>query len=335
MAGAKGTKKGSDGGKEKGQKDSTSKPGPVEAEIDQLYRLPLPEFTGARNTLATQLKKAGRADEADLVKGLAKPPMTAWAVNQLYWTKREAFDRLMGAGEKFRRAQASQLAGKSTDLRGPLEARRTALAELSTLAAAAVKQAGGSTTPDNMRRIMTTLEALATYGDHPDGPRPGRLADDLDPPGFETLAALVPRVGGSGQASGPTRVIPFQQAAKTRPSRRKLSSEEEEQRREEERKARVTAAKDAVETALSALRDAREEAHQAEEDLKKAAAHAKEKEKEKADAEERFEKAAAEAEDARLKARTVAAKAEEAAQAVEDSERALERAERELKELET
>ena len=43
-------------------------------EIDALFRLPLTEFTAARNALATQITKAGRAAEAKRVKSLPKPP---------------------------------------------------------------------------------------------------------------------------------------------------------------------------------------------------------------------------------------------------------------------
>src|SRR5258708_3851277 len=42
----------------------------LEDDVDALFRLPLPEFTGARNTLAARLKKSGRGDEAFRVKAL-------------------------------------------------------------------------------------------------------------------------------------------------------------------------------------------------------------------------------------------------------------------------
>jgi hypothetical protein len=305
----------------------------LEQEIDALYQLPLPEFTAARNALAGRLKKGGRADEAERVKALPKPSITAWTVNQLFWKRREAFDRLISTGERFRKAQASHLAGKSDDIRGPLEARRVALSELAKAAAATLKQSGSNPTPDTMRRITTTLEALSTYGSLPDAPRAGRLADDVDPPGFETLAALVPRIG-STQTTGPSRIIPFQHKAKPgKASRKKGSPEEEARRAAEERKAQRAAARKAVAEAERALRAARKEAQQAEEALKKAAARAKEAEREKVDAERRLEKISADADSTRQHARRVAAEAEEAAQAVEDAERAVEAARRELKQF--
>jgi hypothetical protein len=298
----------------------------IENEIDVLYQLPLAEFTAARNALAARLKKGGHAEEAERVKGLPKPSITAWTVNQLFWKKRDGFDRLITTGERFRKAQMSSLAGKSDDIRGPLEARRVALSELAKAAATVLRQAGSNPTPDTMRRITTTLEALSTYGSLADAPRAGRLADDVDPPGFETLAALVPRVG-STPAPGPSRVIPFQHKAKAeKPSRKKLSGEEQARREAEQRKAEVAAARKAVADAERALRDARKAAQQAEAALKKAAARAKDADRAKAEAEQRLEKAAAEAETTRQHARRVAAEAEEAAQAVEDAERTLEKA---------
>src|SRR6266850_4569209 len=109
-----------------GERKETSTKGKVNDEIDALFRLPLGEFTGARNTLAARLKKSGRGDEAVLVKALVKPSISAWAVNQLYWNHREAFDRLIASGEHFHKAQSSRLGGKLADMRGALEARHAA-----------------------------------------------------------------------------------------------------------------------------------------------------------------------------------------------------------------
>jgi hypothetical protein len=305
----------------------------TDSDIDALFQLPPAEFTAARNALASRLKKGGHPDEADAVKALPKPSVSAWAVNQLFWRHRKAFDRLIAAGEKFRGAQAAQLAGKAADLRGPLDARREALSELARVAAGVLKSIGHNASPDITRRVTTTLEALATYGSHPDAPRAGRLSDDIDPPGFEALAALVPQVGGGKRASdGPTRVIPFTQRTRE-PRRKKGSPEEEARRREEEHKAEVAAAKRALADAERALRDSKKTAEQAEASLKKAAARAKEAEREKAELEKKFEKANAAFEAARQEARRVATEAEDAAQAVEDAERAVEKAKRALESL--
>src|SRR6185503_4854884 len=79
----------------------------LDKDLEALFRLQLAEFTGARNALAARLKKSGRGDDAARVKALAKPPISAWAVNQLYWNHRAAFDRLIVSGERFHKAQTS------------------------------------------------------------------------------------------------------------------------------------------------------------------------------------------------------------------------------------
>ena len=305
------------------------------SDVDDLFRLPLEEFTAARNSLAATLKKSERGEDADRIKRLPKPPISAWTVNQLFWRHRKAFDRLIVAGETFREAQAAQLAGKSGDLRAPLEARREALAELATRAATVLREAGHNPTPDVMRRITTTLEALATYGSHPDAPAAGRLTNDVDAPGFEALAALIPRAGKGGRAaSEATRVIPFRQ--KPEPKARKskaVSPEELKKQREAEHKAAMAAAKTALQEAERTLRDARRSAEQAEAALKKAAARAKEAEKEKTELEKQFEKVTAAADEARQEARRVASDAENAAQALADAEQAVEKARTTIEEL--
>lgn len=310
----------------KGTKGEAS--GAAAADVDALYQLPLAEFTAARNALAARAKKAG--GEPDAVKSLVKPSVSAWAVNQLFWRHRPEFDRLMTAGERFRDAQAAQLAGKSADLRAPLEARREALAELTRVAAALLQDGGSVASPDMMRRVTTTLEALAVYGRHPGAPPAGRLHDDVDPPGFEALSALVPRVGSSGKAEGPSRVLTFRQEP-PKPPKKKLDPEAAARQQEQERKAALTAARAAVQEQERALRDARRAMQTAEAALKKVAARTRQAEKEKAAAEARLEKAAAAAEDARLEARRVAADAETAAASVDDAERALERLQEQLR----
>jgi len=56
-----------------------------------------------------------------------------------------------------------------------------------------LRDAGHSPTPDTLRRVVTTLEALSAYALLPNGPTPGRLSQDVDPPSFESLASLMSR----------------------------------------------------------------------------------------------------------------------------------------------
>src|SRR6185503_12315561 len=172
--------------------------------IDALFKLPLTEFIGTRKKLAAQLKKDGNADEAERVKGLAKPPVSAWAVNQLYWTHRDAFDELIATGQRFRKAQTS---GKVAAMREALEARREALSQLSDLAAELLTDGGHNPSLDTLRRITSTLEALSA-STSTEGPVPGRLTQDVDPPGFDSFGSFVPSAVTSNRAAKPTQARP-------------------------------------------------------------------------------------------------------------------------------
>src|SRR5258708_27383303 len=111
----------------------------LDDDIDALFKLLLTEFVGARKTLAARLKQNGFVSEAEGVKALAKPSISAWTVNQLYWRQREAFDELIATSQPFRKAQSS---GKMVNMREALGARREALSRLSALATEALRDAG-------------------------------------------------------------------------------------------------------------------------------------------------------------------------------------------------
>ena len=290
----------------------------IEAEVDVLFQLPLSEFTAARNALAARLKKAGHTDEAERVKGMQKPPASAWAVNQVYWRHPKDIEALLATGERFRKAQAAQLAGKSADLRDLLNERRETLATLMTRASGLLRDGGHAVSPDSARRIATTLESLAAWGKTEGAPQAGRLSDDLDPPGFEALAALVPRPGGGKNASEPSKLLQFRNEARARGGKQRRGSEDIAALR--------TQAREAVQAAEKALREAQREAERAEAALKQAAARAKAAEKEKLEIEKRYEQLQEAAQAASKEARRVAEQAEEAAQAVTDAERELEKA---------
>lgn len=269
----------------------------LEDEIDELFKLPVAEFTGARNTLAARLKKEGHANDAERVKLLTKPSVAAWAVNQLYWSHRDAFDQLIATGKRFSHGRV--------DMRQSLDVRRDALVQLSDLATELLRDAGHNPSPDTIRRVTTTLEALSAYALLSDGPTPGRLTNDVDPPSFESLASLM-----SGRSKAPAPSKPptnARQKAAIIADVRKINQ------------AKITAAKASLQDAKRSMSDARARAESLEAAQKKANAEAKEAEKRRREAEQRLEKA------------TAASKA--ATQALEDAKRVLAEATKELESL--
>jgi hypothetical protein len=303
-------------------------------EVDALFRLPLAEFTAARNALAARLKQGGRGNEADFVKALVKPSISAWAVNQLYWNHRDAFDRLIATGERFRQAQTSGLTRKVADMRGVLDSRREALSQLSDLATAVLSEAGHNPTPDTIHRITTTLEAMSAYASLPDAPRFGRLTHDVDPPGFESLASFVPSAGTRELRKEPARVPSAQKSGRAATStRRKAEPAADVRQLEETRKASIAEAKVSLQEAKSVLIEARARAQSLETAQKKAYAEAKQADKQRREAEERLEKARAASESATRRARSVAVEVEEALKVVEDAKGTVEKASKELEKL--
>lgn len=293
----------------------------LEDDIDALFRLPLAEFTSARNALATQLKQKGRQNDADRVKLLAKPSVSAWAVNQLYWDHRDAFDQLIATGKRFRTAQTSRRGGKVSGMRDSLDARRDALVHLLDLATELLRDAGHNPSLDTLRRITTTLEAMSAFALLPGGPTPGRLTHDVDPPSFESLASLM---SGGAPASEIEEPVTPSRKSSTTVNVRKL---------EEARRARIADAKVSLQDAKRSLSDARAKVQSLESAQKKANAEAKEAEKYRREAEELFEKATAASEDAARRAKNASAEVEQATQALEDAKRTVDEAMKELESL--
>jgi hypothetical protein len=285
------------------------------SDVDALFKLPLGEFTAARNALSAQLKKAGRQPEAAEVKALTKPSVSAWVVNQLYWRHRALFDRLVDAGERLRRAQ---LTGGST--REAIDARREAVAKLAGIAEALLRDGNSGATRDLLRRVTTTLEALASYHSLPGAPIAGRLVDDVEPPGFDALAGLLP----------PAAAKPPPRTEKPGPAKKR---DDENKRDDKDSKRLLAAAKAAVREAERTLSGTRKQAERAAAESDAAAARAKATEADRAQLERKLDLATQAAAVADERARKAAASAREAATAADGAERAVELARRDVQQF--
>jgi hypothetical protein len=170
-------------------------PSAIDAKIDELYTLPLTEFTAARNALAKTLK----GDDAAQVKRLEKPAVVPWTVNQLYWRERRTWDRLMASGRALRAAQIAALKGKSADLRAATADHRTALSDALATATQLAAQSGSKPAAEPLARM---LEAVSLAQELPT--RPGRSTDLLQPAGFEALAGVTPLARPAATAAPPS-----------------------------------------------------------------------------------------------------------------------------------
>jgi hypothetical protein len=151
---------------------------------DELFRLAPGEFVAARDELARRLRREGDAEAAAEVKALRRPPLSAWAVNQLARDRGRELERLVAAGERLRAARQTARAGEGADeLGAATRAEREAVAGLVEAALELLREAGHPATGTTRDRIAITLDAAASDPQAADLVRRGRLTGDLGPSG--------------------------------------------------------------------------------------------------------------------------------------------------------
>jgi hypothetical protein len=160
-------------------------------EVDRLFGLGPEVFVAARTEAARRLKKAGDAGAAARITALRRPPLSAWAVNQLARARGPEVEGLLEAGERLRAADRAALAGEgAAELRTAARAEREAVAGLVAAAAEVLESTGHPATEATRDRVAATLHAAAADPDAAELVRRGRLTHDLDPAGFGTPDAL-------------------------------------------------------------------------------------------------------------------------------------------------
>lgn len=229
----------------------------LDPQIDDLCKLPLEEFTKARNALAKTLS----GDDKKHVASLVKPSLAMWIVNQLYWQDVPTYRALVDASEKLRTAHRAALNGRKADTRKADELHRTTV-EKAFAKAAAIAQKKGTPLTDNVRdAVRRTLATLPT--DEP----PGRLTREPPPVGFSLLTGIKPRPIEARQEKQKEKEAAKPVAVPTRPRRDELQRQKleekrrkaaETQARKEEAKARKEREKREreIKKAEQALRDA-------------------------------------------------------------------------------
>jgi len=158
---------------------------------EDLYALPLDEFTAARNMLASELKKAGDPEEAKRVKGLRKPSQPAWIVNQLVRRRKKGSKDLLRAGERLRKAQEQALGGgQRKALEGAVAAERKAVEALVSAAREIAEKGGVKVSDANLARISDTLHAVSLDEDVRERFEAGDLVEDHAATGVDALALM-------------------------------------------------------------------------------------------------------------------------------------------------
>lgn len=227
--------------------------------LQELYQAPLTQFVAERKRLAGELKAGGDAAGAKRLLERKRPTMSAWAVNQLYWHARDAFDEMLATAEQLRKGylQAS----------GP---HREAIAKLRKRAAAILEDSGHAATEATLRRVATTLSALAASGGF-EPELPGTLAADRDPPGFEAAGIPSPVVDedeDKNEAPAPKK-HDGKQAQKQDDDTEQRRAEMAEKKRAEEERKRKKMERHKLEVALRGAKGELDDAERAVKQLEK------------------------------------------------------------------
>jgi len=247
--------------------------------IDQLYQLPLDEFTAARNALA---KESGDA----AIKKLERPTLPAWAVNQLYWRERKLWDEVIKTSTQVRTAYKNMLAGKSADVRAAEVFHAEAMRKAKDAIRRMVEAAGNTASDAVMTPVNETLDALPTTD------APGRLTRPLRRTGFEALQGVTITAKAKPMIPKAESKAP---ADESDTDRRKREAEQQETAMNKERlrfaEVAEREAEAAVDRAKRAVERAEKTRERIEQELEEASAAEKAANKELAAAESSYDKA--------------------------------------------
>jgi len=252
----------------------------LEAEIDALFQLPPAAFTAARNALAK-----GAGGQAAAIKALTKPPIAAWAVNQLYWKDAERYEALVDAAHEMRKTHRAVIEGRKADLRSAGREHELALDAALKSTMTLFKDAGQPATDATKHAVLNTLRALPA--DEP----PGRLAKTLAPGGFEMLAGVTPAAPSRRRVESPAPTKSPESSPGLKGKRPDARAEREAEREAAKERERRTAAERAIRAAEQRVRQAEFEAARAARDATKADRRLEETSRELQAAQAAFEEA--------------------------------------------
>lgn len=148
----------------------------VDAIADELYGLPLAQFTAARNAYVKQARQAGERDVAASIQALGKPSTAAGLANQLVRHHREEFAPLLELGESLRDAMASF---SGPELRTLGQQQHRLIAALVARARSLARADGHLVSADLTRGLEETLHAALADEDAAAELMSGRLTETL------------------------------------------------------------------------------------------------------------------------------------------------------------
>jgi hypothetical protein len=153
----------------------------VESVSDELYGLPLDEFTPARTDREKQAKSAGDKDLAAQIHQLAKPNLVAWLANQLARERADEIGALLELGAALREATATR---SGEQLRELSREQHQLVYAFVQQARGLAKAAGRKVSEDTARGLEDTLRAALADQDAAEALAAGRLTEGMQNSGF-------------------------------------------------------------------------------------------------------------------------------------------------------
>jgi hypothetical protein len=164
----------------------------LDAAADELYGLPVSEFTAARDRHAADARQAGDRELAARIKKLRRPTVSAWLTNQLVRQKGDEVAALLRLGSALRDAQA-HLA--TDDLRRLSQQAQQVVTALGRDARQVAQDAGQRIADGAVHELEETLHAALADPAASDEVQAGHLTSALSYAGFGSVD--VPAAGSA------------------------------------------------------------------------------------------------------------------------------------------
>jgi hypothetical protein len=223
---------------------------------DELYALPLGDFTATRNARAKQARDDGDRDLAERIKGLARPTVAAWLVNRLVRERPDEVTPLRELGAQLREATTTL---RGDQLRTLTRRRHQLVGALVGTARRLGADAGQRVSEQAARALERTFDAALADPDAAEQVIAGRLSDTLEPDGF---------LLGGGEPPATAKQTAPQTAPKADAAAKRALADAEQRR--DDAKAAAAAADGRLADLEAALAVARREAKQRHTELDRA-----------------------------------------------------------------
>jgi hypothetical protein len=257
---------------------------------DELYGVPLAEFTTTRNERAKQARADGDRPLAQQVQSIRKPTQAAWLLNQLVRSHSEETQLLLDLGRELREVLADV---EGDELRALTRQRYQLVSALVEQTRALGLARGNRVTDDVAQAVRRTLEATLADEASAEALAAGRLTEPLEiPSGFSvdsSAAAEKPRLARAPEAQGTVTDLEAERKRRARHAAEKQVAAAA--RRQEQARLSVDRARKHLESVRERTRRASEDVDRLREELGAAEAAVSTSEQQEQEAEQSAEAA--------------------------------------------